>query len=78
MRVTMTAWHEREPCTWCEREKECVTVEFEDGFLVSLPLCWRCLQKAVKVRNRTEAVGQRGDGRPARVAAQTPEPAAGP
>jgi len=53
MDVTLTAWQESEACTWCEREKECVTVAFADGFLASVPLCWRCLQKAVRVRNRT-------------------------
>lgn len=77
MRVTLSAWHEREPCTWCEREKETVTVEFEDGFLASVPLCWRCLQKAVKVRNRTKA--DRGDSaaRPAKPPTPSREPSAG-
>jgi len=52
MRVALSAWKERDTCTWCEREKECVTAAFADGFLDSVPLCWKCLQKAVKVRSR--------------------------
>ena len=59
MRVTLTAWHENDSCTWCERTKECVTVDFADGFLTSAPLCWRCLQKSVRVRNRTNIVAER-------------------
>jgi hypothetical protein len=52
MQVTITAYHDTATCTWCERGKCCVTVSFSDGFLQSAPLCWRCLQKAVRVRNR--------------------------
>lgn len=52
MQVTITAYHDSTTCTWCERGKCCVTVSFSDGFLQSAPLCWRCLQKAVRVRNR--------------------------
>ena len=52
MQVTLTAYHDSAACTWCERTKCCITVSFSDGFLQSAPLCWRCLQKAVKVRNR--------------------------
>ena len=55
MDVKPTAWQESEVCTWCERTKECVTAEFEDGFIKSAPLCWKCLQKAVKVRTRQES-----------------------
>ena len=54
MEIMLTAWHEAETCTWCEREKECVTADFGDGFIRSAPLCWKCLQKAVKVRNRQQ------------------------
>lgn len=54
MHVTLTGWHETQSCTWCEKQKECVSVTFEDGFLKQAPLCWSCLQKAVRVRNRQE------------------------
>ena len=52
MNVTLTQYHESETCTWCERTKECVTADFDDGFLQKVPLCWSCLQQAVKVRNK--------------------------
>jgi len=54
MQVTLIGWQESHACTWCEKEKECVSVTFEDGFLKQSPLCWSCLQKAVKVRSRQQ------------------------
>ena len=52
MNVTLSALHETETCTWCERSKECVTATFDDGFIQCEPLCWSCLKNAVKVQNR--------------------------
>ncbi|MFN0196151.1 MAG: hypothetical protein ACKVT0_05365 [Planctomycetaceae bacterium] len=52
MIVSLHAWQEKGQCTWCEKEKECVSATFEDGFLKNSSLCWGCLQKAVKVRSR--------------------------
>ena len=52
MNVSLTAWHSEQACTWCEKQKECVSVSFDDGFLKNAPLCWGCLQKAVRVRSR--------------------------
>ncbi|MEX1096241.1 MAG: hypothetical protein WED34_09345 [Planctomycetales bacterium] len=52
MQVVLTAHHDEQGCTWCEKSRECVTVTFDDGFLKNAPLCWGCLQKAVKVRSR--------------------------
>ena len=54
MNVSLTAWHEQQRCTWCEKEKESVSASFDDGFLKNAPICWGCLQKAVKVRSRQE------------------------
>ena len=54
MNVTLSAWHQSAACCWCERTKECVTVEFADEFLSKGPLCWLCLQKAVRVRNKQQ------------------------
>ena len=54
MNVSLTAWHDKQSCTWCEKERECVTVSFEDGFLRNSPVCWGCLQKAVRVRSRQQ------------------------
>ena len=63
MNVTLTAWHETETCLWCEKSKECVTADFGDGFIRGAALCWRCLQKAVKVRSRQQ--GASATARPA-------------
>jgi hypothetical protein len=57
MHVTLSAWHEQTLCTWCEKDREGVTVTFDDGFLKDSPLCWSCLQKAVKVRSRRTTPG---------------------
>jgi hypothetical protein len=54
MKVTLTNWHETTTCAWCEKEHECVTADFGDGFIQHAALCWKCLQKAVKVRSRQE------------------------
>ena len=49
MHVTLTAHHQNAECTWCEKEKDCVTANFDDGFIQQAPLCWSCLQKAIRV-----------------------------
>ena len=55
MEAKITAWHENASCTWCEKEREAVTVDFNDGFIQDAPLCWACLERAVKVRARKDA-----------------------
>ena len=52
MNIQLTEWHEEATCHWCEHQRECVTTNFHDGKLQPLPLCWNCLQKAVKMRGR--------------------------
>lgn len=52
MNVSLTAWHAEENCAWCEKSRECVTADFGDGFITAAPLCWKCLQQAVRVRSR--------------------------
>lgn len=54
MEAKLTSWHESATCAWCERERECVTVDFGDGFISHSELCWACLQKAVKVRSKQD------------------------
>lgn len=55
MKATISAYHEKTTCTWCEKEAEAVTVEFSDGFLHKGALCWKCLQQATRVRFRQQA-----------------------
>jgi len=69
--VQLTAWHEKETCTWCEKSLECVTADFGDGFIRNAPLCWKCLQKAVKVRNRQDATTQRASATESQQTSQT-------
>jgi len=52
MNATITAYHESEPCLWCSKTNEGVTIEFRDGFLDRGPLCFKCLQQAVRVHHR--------------------------
>jgi len=54
MNVTLNAWHAEQHCTWCDKQRECVSTTFDDGFLKNAPLCWGCLQKAVRVRSRQQ------------------------
>ena len=57
MHAFLTAWHENVLCTWCEKERECVTSAI-DGFLTPTPLCWICLAKAIKVRSQQEKANE--------------------
>lgn len=54
MEAKITAWHATNTCAWCEKDRECITAEFGDGFIGRSNLCWGCLQKAVKVRSRQD------------------------
>ena len=60
MKVLLSAWSDSETCVWCEKDRECVTATFGDGFMNETKLCWGCLAKAVKVRNR-QAVEKQGE-----------------
>jgi hypothetical protein len=52
MRATITEFHTSTTCTWCGRDTEGVTVEFDEGFLQKGSLCWRCLQQATRVHHK--------------------------
>jgi len=52
MQATITSYNEGETCTWCEKQNEGVTVEFDDGFLNKGPLCFKCLQQAIRVHHK--------------------------
>ena len=54
MRVIILLWHESATCCWCEKSRECVTVSFSDGFLNEVPMCWKCLETAVRVRSKQQ------------------------
>lgn len=52
MNVQISDWSETDSCLWCSKQRECVTVDFDDSFLQKAPLCWPCLQNAIRVRSR--------------------------
>ena len=52
MKVALSEWHDKATCVWCEKERECVSTTFSDGFLNKAAMCWKCLQTAFKVRSR--------------------------
>jgi hypothetical protein len=54
MKVLLTAWHDSATCRWCEKTRPCVTTTFADGFLQEAPLCWKCLETSVRVRQRKD------------------------
>ena len=60
MKTLISRWFAAAKCVWCEREKECVTAEFGDGFLAKSQICWRCLQKAIKVRSQQDKADSEG------------------
>ncbi|MEZ5941123.1 MAG: hypothetical protein R3C18_07015 [Planctomycetaceae bacterium] len=60
MSVILTAFHDDAQCTWCEKSKECVTVDFgSTGFIRNQELCFGCLQKALRVQARQESKSPR-------------------
>ncbi len=58
MQVVISAFHQSQSCTWCEKQTEAVTVEFYGGFLQNCALCWKCLQQAIRVHHRQEFGGE--------------------
>ncbi len=52
MKVVLSQHHENANCCWCEKDRECVTLTFSDGFIQDESMCWKCLQTAFKVRSR--------------------------
>lgn len=55
MQIEISDWTETGTCLWCSKEKESVTVTFDEGFLSAATLCWHCLQNAVRVCRRRES-----------------------
>lgn len=52
MRAIISEYHESTSCTWCERDTEGVTVEFDAGFLQRGPLCFKCLHQSIRVHHK--------------------------
>lgn len=54
MRALISEYNEAKKCMWCERDNEGVTVDFGESFLSKGPLCFKCLQQAVKVHHKQD------------------------
>ena len=50
--ATLTSLKDPMDCTWCGKGGETVTISFASGFLQDAPLCWKCLQQAVRVNHK--------------------------
>ena len=55
MNASITAYHENVDCTWCEKPAEGITIDFDSGFLQNAPLCFKCLQQALRVHHKQHA-----------------------
>ncbi|NQV26372.1 MAG: hypothetical protein HQ518_18610 [Rhodopirellula sp.] len=55
MQIQISDWAETDTCLWCSKDKESVTVTFDEGFLSAATLCWHCLQNAVRVCRQRQA-----------------------
>lgn len=51
MNVVITNPQASATCVWCDRKREAVQATFSDGFLTDVPICFKCLQQAIKVRS---------------------------
>ena len=52
MKVVLSDRQVSAKCVWCEKDRECVSSTFSDGFIKQQLLCWKCLQTAFKVRSQ--------------------------
>jgi hypothetical protein len=58
MKALISALSTKATCTWCEKELEAVTVEFDGGFLTKGWLCWKCLQQATRVHDKQQTTAE--------------------
>lgn len=59
MHAVISNYHESDTCTWCSRDTEGVTVEFDGGFLHKGPLC--CRRRASTIgRTTTQPATRKG------------------
>ncbi len=73
LKILLVPLSEKSACFWCENKKKLtISTEFSNGFLRGKPLCFDCLERAVRVQTASEAVRQEQQSQPA--AAPTPPP----
>ena len=57
LKILITPSPEKCACFWCENKKKLTVItEFNNGFLRGKPLCFDCLERAVRVQSSSEAI----------------------
>lgn len=50
--LRISAFENEGTCTWCEKQAEVVTASFDSNFLRDAKLCFKCLQKTIRVNHQ--------------------------
>ena len=59
LKILLIPSAEKHACFWCENKKKLtITTEFSNGFMRGKPLCFECLERAVRVQTTSEAIRQ--------------------
>ncbi len=57
LKILLIPSAEKQACFWCENKKKLtITTEFSNGFMRGKPLCFDCLERAVRVQTASEAI----------------------
>ena len=74
LKILLVPLAEKSACFWCENKKKLtISTEFSNGFLRGKPLCFDCLERAVRVQTASEAVRQEQQSQPAAAPPPAPE-----
>ena len=74
LKILLIPSAEKSACFWCENKKKLtITAEFSNGFLRGKPLCFDCLERAVRVQTASEALRQEPPIQPAAAPSSVPE-----
>ena len=78
LKILLIPSAEKSACFWCENKKKLtITTEFSNGFMRGKPLCFDCLERAVRVQTASEAIRQDQSSQPlSSSTAQTAAPSA--
>lgn len=74
LKILLVPLAEKSACFWCENKKKLtISTEFSNGFLRGKPLCFDCLERAVRVQTASEALRQEPPSQPAAAPTSVPE-----
>lgn len=54
MKCMLTDVSSEASCAWCSKKTDCVEASIEATFFKNNMLCWKCLRKAIELRDRQE------------------------